>query len=223
MNDANISAIIGAAAGISGVILGNLFTVIKEWWINRKKDMRESSYLAILVVSHLDRFANGCMHAAFDDGTSEGQPAGKDGVYYETTVKAPHFAPLDIKVEWKVLPKDLMYEILQIPDKQDHIENQLAGALEFDDPPNYSDFFLSRRRGYAELGLQVSALAKKLRKHAKMPIHEWVSGDWNREIALQEVMEKVDAERAAYEKQMAETHAKILMSTKVEKDVDGKA
>lgn len=139
MTDAHIAAIISAVAGITGVILGNSFVAIKEWLKDHKKDERDSAYLAILVVSHLDRFASGCWYVALDDGTSEGRPAG--GEYHQVTVSAPEFLPLEIRVEWKVLPKDLMYDILQIPDKREHIENRLTGIWKFDDPPEYTDFF----------------------------------------------------------------------------------
>ena len=64
MNDAHIAAIISAIAGIAGVILGNSFAAIKEWVVKRKRDERDGAYLAILVVSHLDNFANGCLHVA---------------------------------------------------------------------------------------------------------------------------------------------------------------
>jgi hypothetical protein len=212
MTDAHIAAIISAGAGIGGVILGNSFVAIKEWVINRKHDERDSTYLAVLVVSHLDRFANGCLQVALDDGTSEGRPAGNNGEYYQTTVKPPEFLPLDINVEWKVLPKDLMYDILQIPDKREHIENRITGIWEFDDPFDYGEFFWARQRDYAELGLQVSAVAKKLRKHAEMPIEESRPDEWNREVALQEVIDKVDGERAAYEKRIAAGQAKELTS-----------
>lgn len=208
MNDAHIAAIIGAAAGIFGTLLGNSFVAIKEWLVNRKKEERDSSYLAILVVSHLDRFANGCMHVAHDDGTEYGRPAG-DGEYHKATVSAPDFLPLDIKVEWKVLPKDLMYDILQIPDKREHIENRIAGIWELDDPPDYSEFFWARRRDYAELGLYVSAVAKRLRKHAGMPIEKSPPGEWSRDIAMQEMIDKIDEKRAAYEKRVADTHAEL--------------
>lgn len=208
MTDAHIAAIISAGAGIVGVILGNSFVAIKEYFVNRIKDEKDSSYLAILVVSHLDRFANGCMHVAFDDGTSEGRPAGNNGEYYETTVEPPEFKPLDIEVEWKVLPKDLLYDTLQIPDKREHIENRHAGIWEFVDAPDYGEFFRARRRDYAELGLHVSAVSKRLRKYAGMQIEESPPGEWNREVAMQEIIEKVDAERAAYEKRIAEGDAK---------------
>lgn len=202
----HISSIITAGAGITGVLLGNFFVAIKEWAVTRKKDARDSAYLAILVVSHLDRFANGCLHVALDDGTDQGQPAGGDGEFHEPTVSAPEFSPLDIKVEWKVLPKDLMYEILQIPDKRDGIENRLAGILEFDyDPPDFPDYFWARRRDYAELGLHASDLAKKLRKHAGMPITRARLGEWNRDTAMQEVMDLIDAKRAEKDKRDKES------------------
>lgn len=202
MTDAHIAAVISAGAGIVGVILGNSFVAIKEWVVNRKRDERDSAYLAILVVSHLDRFANGCLHVALDDGTCEGRPAGNNGEYHQTTVKPPEFLPLNIKVEWKVLPKDLLYDIFQIPDKREHIENRIAGIWMFDDPSDCGEFFWARQRDYAELGLHVSAVAKKLRKHAEMAIDESSPGEWNRDVALQEVIGKVDSERAAYEKRV---------------------
>lgn len=206
MNDTHIAAIIGAGAGIFGTLLGNSFVAIKEWLANRKREEKDSSYLAILVVSHLDRFANGCMSVALDDGTRHGLPAAS-GEYYQTTVPAPEFLPLDIKVEWKVLPKDLMYDILQIPDKREHIENRIAGIWDFDDPPDYGEFFWARQRDYAELGLHVSAVAKRLRTHAGMLIEESPAGAWSREIAMQEVIDKIDNNRAAYEKRVADAHA----------------
>lgn len=209
MNDTHIAAIIGAGAAIFGTLLGNSFVAIKEWLVNRRKEKRDSSYLAILVVSHLDRFANGCMHVALDDGTECGQPAG-NGEYHQVTVPSPEFLPLDIKVEWKVLPKDLMYDILQIPDKREQIENRIAGIWEFDDSPDFSEFFWARQRDYAELGLHVSAVAKRLRKHADMRIEESAPGEWNRETAMQEIIDKIDEKRAAYEKRVADAHAELL-------------
>jgi len=36
MDSGNVSAIISAVAGISGVLFGNTFVLIKEWWTRRK-------------------------------------------------------------------------------------------------------------------------------------------------------------------------------------------
>jgi len=209
MDSANLNAIISAVSGLTGVGIGALLTHLRELRAENIKDKRDTSYLAILVVTHLDRFANGCMSVAFDDGTSEGRPAGEDGVYHRTTVRPPEFAPLDINVEWRVLPRELMYDILEIPAKQEHLENQLSGVMEFDDPPEYAEFFMHRRRNYADLGLKVSGVAKRLREFAQMRIEESIPGDWNRDAAMQEVIDKLDAERSAHDKRQAESWAKI--------------
>lgn len=203
MDPANVSAIISATSGLVGVGVGALLTYLKDRRAERIKDDRDGSYLAILVVSHMDRFANGCWYVALDDGTLEGRPAGNNGEYFQTTVQPPEFKPLDIEVEWKVLPRNLLYDILQIPDRQRQIENQLSGVREFDDPPDYGEFFRRRRREYAGLGLEVSAVAKRLRKHAGMTIAVSSPGEWNRDASLQDEIDKLDTERAEWEKQQA--------------------
>jgi len=206
MTDAHIAAIISAGAGIVGVLLGNSFVAIKEWLQDIKKDGRDTSYLAILVAAHLDRFISGCWYVALDDGTSEGRPAGRDGEYHHVTVAPPEFSPLDIQVEWKVLPKELMYEILQIPERREHIQNRLSGVWDYDDPPDYREYFWARRRDYAELGLHVSAIARRLRRHAGMPVEAISSADWDREKSLRDVIDEVDAERAAHEMRLSRVH-----------------
>ncbi len=208
MDTGNVNAIISAASGLAGVGAGAFLSYLKDRRVEKIKDARDSSYLAILVVSHLDRFASGCMHVALDDGTSEGRPAGEDG-YHRATVKLPEFAPLDIKVEWKVLPRDLMYDILQIPDWQERVNNRIAGVWEFDEPPDFGEYFWVRQHDYAGLGLRVSAIAKRLRKFAEMPVEEGNHGDWNREIAMQEVIDRVAKERATYEKRLADACARL--------------
>jgi hypothetical protein len=85
----------------------------------------------------------------------------------------------------------------------EQLGNQIAGSLEFDLPPEFADFFWTRRYGYAELGLEVSALAMKLRKHAGLPIAEVREGEWNRDQCMQEQMEKITSARAAYEARCA--------------------
>lgn len=100
-----------------------------------------------------------------------------------------------------------MYDILQIPDKREHIENRIIGIREFDDPPDYSEFFWARQRDYAELGLHVSAVAKKLQKHAGLQIEESPPGEWNRDTAMQKIIDEIDKKRAAYEKRVADANA----------------
>jgi hypothetical protein len=207
MDAGNVSAIISAVSGLAGVGIGAYLTHREEQRKAKIKDERDGSYLAILVSSHLDRFANGCWECALDDGTEYGRPAGEDG-RYQVTVAAPQFDPLEIDVEWKVLPKDLMYDILQIPDKRERISNRLVGIAEHDDPYDQGEYFWVRQRDYAELGLHSSSVAKRLRKHAGLPIEEASPGEWNRDVSLQGIIDDIDKKRAAYEKRLAESNAK---------------
>ena len=208
MDSGNISAIISAVAGISGVLLGNSFVTIKELLMTRIKTKKEAYYLGALVVSHLERFATGCLYVALDDGTQEGRPAG-DGEYHAQTVVAPDFKPLEIDVDWKVLPKALMYEILHLPDERAQILSQLSGIYEYDDPPEYTEYFWSRRREFAELGLKVSKIAQRLRKHVDIPVLEVPEDEeWTRDKQLLKTIEEIDAKRAAYEKRLQEAFAK---------------
>jgi len=201
---ANSSAIISAAAGITGVLLGSAITTLKEWVAHRSRRKMETAYLAAIVVSHLDRFANGCLNVGLDDGTAYGQPAGEQGEH-QPTATAPDFQPLDINVEWKVLPQDLMYEILRVPDRRAQIENRIAGIAEFvATPPDHIEYFQARQRDYAELGLHVSNLALRLRKYAGMPVEEKRLDEWSRDNELKNVIQRINEAQAAAERRMNE-------------------
>jgi hypothetical protein len=193
MESAHVSAIISAAAGISGVLLGNIFVLIKEWWTKRKTAKQDTTYLGIIVVSHLDRFATGCLDVAVDDGTQYGKPAGERGEYVPV-ITPPDFRPLDLDVEWKLLPMDLMYSILRLPDQQDQLQGNLTGIHQFNyDPPDHVEYFQARRRGYAVLGLQASDLAKKLRSYVGLPSEELDLGEWSRDNSMKDVISDIDA------------------------------
>lgn len=191
MDPGNVSAIISAVAGISGVLLGNSFVLIKEWWVKRKSVNQATTYLGIIVVSHLDRFATECFDVCIDDGTWHGQPAGQDGHSQATT--PPIFRPLELDVDWRLLPKDLMYSILRIPDQQDQLHGKLRGIQDFNyDPPDHPEYFWTRRRGYAVLGLHVSDIVKKLRSYAGLPVGEPLPDEWDRDKNMSEVIAHLD-------------------------------
>ncbi|WP_175833917.1 hypothetical protein [Burkholderia cenocepacia] len=215
MDTGNVSAIISAAAGISGVLLGNSFVAVKEWLTNRSKRRKDTAYLAIIVVSHLDRFANGCLHVALDDGTEYGRPAGRNEEEYAPTTTPPEFQPLDIDVEWKVLPQDLMYAILRLPDEKEKVQNTLASIAEYDDDyPGHTEYFWTRRRAYADLGLQASGLATRLRRHGAMPLEQSEPGEWSRDEELGGVMKEIDEKRDAHRRRLAAKAIKHAADTR---------
>ncbi|MFC4484552.1 hypothetical protein [Cupriavidus campinensis] len=159
--------------------------------------MRETYYLAVLVSTHLDRFVSECVSVAFDDGTSMGQPAGGDG-QYETTVTTPHFDPLSIEVDWKVLPQDLMHAILRLPYKVESLNRHISAVGEFDDPPDYAEFFWARQYGYAGLGLDVVQLSRTLLSHVGLrPEPMSFDKDWSAERGLRDRKAVLEEARAA--------------------------
>lgn len=193
MDSGNVSAIISAAAGISGVLLGNAFVLIKEWIDKKGRTQQNKVYYSIIIVSHLERFVAACLEVARDDGTYQGKPAGENGVN-ESTVKIPEFRPLDLTIEWKTLPKGLMYSILRIPDLQEQIQGELNSIQEFVfDPPDFPEYFWTRRRSYALLGLQTSDIIKKVRKYSGLPAEEIEEGKWDRELSFRNIITWLDA------------------------------
>ena len=200
-----IPILITAASGLGGVWLGGHLTSKREAVREADRVKREASYLAVLVVAHLDRFVNGCVEVSFDDGTDEGQPAGHDGVYHKRTVTAPTFDPLELKVDWKVLPAKLMYGVLNLPYRTEQLEIQIERASVYDVPPDFLSMFQTRQRGYAQLGLEVSALVQKLREHAGLPLDAPAVNTRHRDDTLREQIDKIDKVKAARSAEIA-TH-----------------
>ena len=207
-------AIISAGSGILGALVGGLIVVGKEMYFNKKKREKETVYLAAIVSSHLERFANSCSNVAFDDGTEYGRPSAENGEYKPTTTP-PEFQPLDIEVEWKVLPNDLIYSILQIPDQQAQVQNRHTGIADFAyDPPFHTEYFWTRRRDYADLGLQASDLARRLRSHAKIPMKAPKLGERSRDQGLREIIEKIDSERESHERRLTKSLERLQDASK---------
>lgn len=159
--------LISSFIGLLGVALGGWIANSAAERKEKKRLVSESSYLAVLVLAHLDRFINSCLSVSFDDGTSNGRPA--NGDYHEITIDAPMFDPLALAVDWKVLPKNFMYDILSIPHKTEQIERNLTALAEFAEPPDFTDYFWSRQQDYAALGIEVFVIAKNLREYAGLP------------------------------------------------------
>ncbi len=185
VDSGNVSAIIGASAGIAGVLLGNCFVLVKEWWAQRQKGKRDISYASIILISHLDRLVTECLEVARDDGTVYGEPTGVAG-QREPVKAVPIFNPLDIDIDWRLLPKDLMYSIIRLPDQQDKLQGLLRAINESDyDPPDHPEYFWNRRHGYARLGVQLVEIIKQLAKFAGLPYEQPKQGEWNRDYELE--------------------------------------
>lgn len=192
-----LPALISALSGLGGVWLGGSLTSRRERIKENAVAEKDTSYLAILVVSYLDRFVDSCVSVVNDDGTSYGQPAGEGGEH-EPTVKTPGFDPLSLNVNWKSLPPNLMYEILSLPYQIETLNRHISNSAEYDDPPEYGSFFWERRHGYAQMGLEFSRIATLLRQHAKLPALQPLNPDWNRDNYLGEEKKRLEEVRAKH-------------------------
>lgn len=171
-----------AIIGLVGVALGVLLGILKDWIFQKAKRKKEYEYLATRVACELDRFVYRCVDVANDDGTSYGQ-YDKDGCAC-IQVTPPEFNPLELDVDWRSLPSNLMYEILNLPNKVETANAAISSVFDHVTvPPHYEEGFEARQLHFSELGLLAMDLAKRLRKFAKLPAFEAIE-NWNPEEVL---------------------------------------
>lgn len=156
-----------AIFGLAGVLLGSASATLKEWWFSRRNDKRDARYLAVQVVGQLDRYVFACSEVVVDNGLCRGQR--DEHGYRRAQIATPTFSPDSLKVEWRSIPPDLMYAILDLPYKAEVAGHIIEGASENADPPDFDDYFEERQLQYAVLGLEAAALAKRLRAEAVLP------------------------------------------------------
>ena len=182
--------------GLAGVWLGGRIVNQREEDREKARLKAETSYAAILIIAHLDRLITQCVELAFDDGTTEGRPAGSDYATYEFTVQSPDFDPLKLDVDWKSLPPDLLYPILNLPYQIEVLDYNVSDVWQNDDPPEHAETFWTRQIGYASLGLEISNVAKRLRRHAALPAVESTDATLDRETRLLAKRTELEDERA---------------------------
>jgi hypothetical protein len=157
-----------AVFGLIGVALGALLTVAKDWWFQRRENRKDAEYLAIQVSCALEQYVGRCADVVGDDGLSYGQP--DENGYRRIQVATPTFNPELLKVEWKSLPANLMYEVLDFPYKAEVANQSVVGTFEYEaTPPDFDEGFEERQLQFANLGIAASKLAAKLREHVGLP------------------------------------------------------
>lgn len=178
-----------------GVVLGVLLNAIKEWWFQKSKNKKDLEYLAIRISCVLDTFVNGCADVVADDGLCYGQPD-QDGCRSIQT-KTPNFDPLSVEVEWKALPANIMYEVLNFPNQIESANHKISGAFEYAaSPPDYEEGFEERQLQYAALGLIAHSLASTLRSIGHLPPQATpATEEWNPVRFMKEEIAKLQKER----------------------------
>jgi hypothetical protein len=168
---------------VCGVVIGWLLADI---WKRRRDKTADATYLGATVLIELERLIHGCASVAGDDGTAQGHPAGrtKDGEdYYLEQTQSPELTWEAVKVEWKSIDPNLMYSILSLPLEIDEAEQSLAGVHEYDGFP-YDTYIAARQLRFAEIGVMVVELARKLRLATGVPGRP--EKEWNPDAFLVE-------------------------------------
>lgn len=182
-----------AIFGLIGVVIGGLLTVAKEWWFQNRKSRKDAEYLSIQVSGELERYVASCADVVGDDGLCEGRP--DENGYRTSQVKPPEFDLKSFNVEWKSLPTNLMYEVLDFPYKAELASQSISAVFEFvSTPPDFWEGLEERQFQYATLGIAASQLATKLRSHVGLPARR--VGDWNPVRYMEEQISAIELERA---------------------------
>lgn len=179
-----------ALFGLIGVIVGSLITGLKELWVGWYHRKKNQEYLAVRVATYLDYYSERCRDVAGDNGDED-----QHG-YTHTTVDDPVFNLETVEVEWKSIPSELMYRILNFSNLIVAAEKYVKDTAEYSDPPDYTSAFEARQIQYAKLGLEAIDIANILRKEHKLPARDY--GDSDPETFMRErikLIEKRQIER----------------------------
>jgi hypothetical protein len=147
-----------------GVVVAAFLSLLKEWWLQGRKELKDSEYSAVQVVIQLDRFVAECAHVVGEVSTYV--PIPSENGYGRIQETPPKFEPDALKVEWKLLPPKLMYKVFDLPLRADIAHLVVRDAFQI---PDFGEGFEEWQIQYATLGLEAAALARALRIHAELP------------------------------------------------------
>ena len=157
--------------------------------VSAPKEKKEAEYLAILVSCELERYANRCTEVVEDTGFCEG--ASDKNSIASVQVKEPTFNPLALSVEWNSLSKDLIYEILDLPYKNELTNHKISAAFRYESTaPDFREGFEERQLQYAYLGITALKLAAKLCAYVGIPARE--VGEWDPTEYMKKCMTEIE-------------------------------
>lgn len=186
-----------AFIGLLGVLVGGLITIGKDVFLARAERQRNGVYAAIRIIGVLDQYAQKCIDVVFDDGTSEGRPAGRTEhgeEYHKVQVGSPEPLTYPDDIDWKSLPKKLAFRALTLPNSARDTDRHIGFSAEHAFPPDYEEVFDARQEGYARLGLEAIELASALRTEFDLPLKDrsvW-NAEWDPEAFLSERLKKAN-------------------------------
>ena len=154
--------ILAAAIGAGVALLGHGLSFGRDWFSQRLKDGQQRTFVALRIAAELDYFAINCALAASDHGEPQMEQHGQEE--YRSRYKTPTFTLDYSAYDWRLLPKDLLMRVLEMPHLTKQAHANLDGVSEFlAHPPYYEEFFQTRSLNFGRLGLRALQIAKDLR------------------------------------------------------------
>ncbi|MEM7058972.1 MAG: hypothetical protein AAF557_15395 [Pseudomonadota bacterium] len=186
-----------AIIGLIGVAVGGIIVSLKEGLARRSERRRDGSYSAIRLISVLEEYAHKCIDVAGDDGHAYGQPAGRteEGEQYcEAQVTKPDPLVFPDDIAWRSLDETLMHRILALPNKARSTDRYISASGEHAFPPDYTEFFEPRQKGYAQLGLEALDIIERLRAQHRISVRSRtdLSTDWEPNEFLRNRLARLD-------------------------------
>lgn len=186
-----ITGLMTGGIALTGIWLTHWFTLKREKLASEDRLQREHYFIATELVFLLERYADECAGVATDDG--EYDASGER----DTVTALPVLTLDDVKGDWRVLPGLLMFRIRELLMLQHESKRMIAGAAEYDTPPDYKCYFQERQYQYARLGLKAIIQARRLRKSAGLPATRLDATNWSAQPAMWTVWRRERRRRAA--------------------------
>lgn len=177
-----------AFAAFLGAVIGSGLLLFRDGIASAFNTRKLAKYLAIRVVTTLDRFIDQCALVSLDDGYLEGN---RGEATATTETPSPVIFPDD--VDWRSIDHQLAYDLLALDNKIYDAKQAINWAADFSSPPDHDEYYEERRHQYAMLGLEAARLARVLRDTHDLPRR--VFGEWNPETKLREAQTEIAADR----------------------------
>lgn len=177
-----------AFAAFLGAVIGSGLLLFRDWFASALDTRKRAKYLAIRVVTILDRFVDQCAVVSIDDGNLEGW---RDERTVTTDAPAPVIFPAD--VDWRSIDHLLAYDLLALDNNIHDAKQAISATSEFSSPPDHEEYYEARRYHHALLGIEAARLARTLRDTHDLPRRTF--GEWNPETKLHETQAEIAAER----------------------------
>lgn len=134
-----VSASIGAASALIGVAL----SFGRDWFVQKLKDGQQRTFVALRLAAELEDFALRCAQAASDHGLPVVQSHGQET--YASRYPTPALTIDYAGYEWRLLPKDLLMRVLELPHMVQRAHLILDEVNEYVATPPFYDEYYSER------------------------------------------------------------------------------